>query len=136
MMVRGLIERDQAASRFALTEQRRAVLAALLGRSDKKRAPRKRSQVWEEVSLRFGPLKGKPQRSKLWGRKVRRTVRATGQEDDLHISQRTASTEGRRATRPSIKKIFMTGPPPRCLRLAPLTGRVCTMLDISTIFEI
>jgi hypothetical protein len=32
MMVRGLIERDQAASRYALTEQGRAVLAALLER--------------------------------------------------------------------------------------------------------
>ena len=30
MMVRGLIERDQAASRYALTDQGRAVLAALL----------------------------------------------------------------------------------------------------------
>jgi hypothetical protein len=28
-MVRGLIERDQAASRYALTDQARAVLAAL-----------------------------------------------------------------------------------------------------------
>jgi hypothetical protein len=33
MMVRGLIERDQAASRFVLTEQGRAVLAAMLGTS-------------------------------------------------------------------------------------------------------
>jgi hypothetical protein len=32
MMVRGLIERDQATSRFVLTEQGRAVLAALLER--------------------------------------------------------------------------------------------------------
>jgi hypothetical protein len=32
MMVRGLIERDQAASRFVLTAQGRAVLSALLGR--------------------------------------------------------------------------------------------------------
>jgi hypothetical protein len=30
MMVRGLIERDQAASRFVLTDQGRAVLAALI----------------------------------------------------------------------------------------------------------
>jgi hypothetical protein len=37
MMVRGLIERDQAASRFALTEQGRAVLAALLGGSEQKK---------------------------------------------------------------------------------------------------
>jgi hypothetical protein len=33
MMVRGLIERDQAASRFVLTKQARAVLAALPQRS-------------------------------------------------------------------------------------------------------
>jgi hypothetical protein len=39
MMVRCLIERDQAASRFALTEQGRAVLAALLGGSEQKRSP-------------------------------------------------------------------------------------------------
>jgi hypothetical protein len=32
MMVRGLMERDQAASRFLLTEQGRAVLAALLAK--------------------------------------------------------------------------------------------------------
>jgi hypothetical protein len=32
MMVRGLIERDQATSRFVLTEQGHAVLAALLER--------------------------------------------------------------------------------------------------------
>jgi hypothetical protein len=30
MMIRGLIERDQGATRFALTEQGRAMLAALL----------------------------------------------------------------------------------------------------------
>jgi hypothetical protein len=30
LMIRGLIERDQAATRYALTEERRAVLAALL----------------------------------------------------------------------------------------------------------
>jgi hypothetical protein len=30
-MVRGLIERDRAATRFALTDQGRAVLGALLG---------------------------------------------------------------------------------------------------------
>jgi hypothetical protein len=30
LMVRGLIERDQAASRFVLTDQGRAVLAALI----------------------------------------------------------------------------------------------------------
>jgi hypothetical protein len=30
MMVRGLIERDRAATRYALTEQGRAVLAAML----------------------------------------------------------------------------------------------------------
>jgi predicted transcriptional regulator len=30
MMVRGLIERDQGASRFVLTEQGRALLAALI----------------------------------------------------------------------------------------------------------
>jgi hypothetical protein len=32
MMIRGLIERDQGATRFALTEQGRAVLAALLAK--------------------------------------------------------------------------------------------------------
>jgi hypothetical protein len=32
MMVRNLIERDQAATRFILTEQGREVLAAMLGR--------------------------------------------------------------------------------------------------------
>ena len=32
-MVRGLIERDQAASRYVLTDQRRAVLAALLAKA-------------------------------------------------------------------------------------------------------
>jgi hypothetical protein len=31
MMVRGLIERDRAATRYALTDQGRAVLGALLG---------------------------------------------------------------------------------------------------------
>ena len=31
LMVLGLIERDQAATRFVLTEQGRAVLAAMLG---------------------------------------------------------------------------------------------------------
>jgi hypothetical protein len=31
MMVRGLIERDRAATRFALTDQGRAVLGALVG---------------------------------------------------------------------------------------------------------
>jgi DNA-binding PadR family transcriptional regulator len=35
MMVRGLIERDQAASRYALTEHGRAVLAALLEKGDR-----------------------------------------------------------------------------------------------------
>jgi hypothetical protein len=39
MMVRGLIERDQAASRFMLTEQGRAVLAALLDGSEQKKSP-------------------------------------------------------------------------------------------------
>jgi len=34
MMVRGLIERDQAASRFVLTVQGQAVLAAMLGSSN------------------------------------------------------------------------------------------------------
>jgi hypothetical protein len=33
MMVRGLIERDQAASRYVLTDQGRAVLAALLAKA-------------------------------------------------------------------------------------------------------
>jgi len=33
-MVRGLIERDQAASRYAPTDQGRAVLAALLAKGD------------------------------------------------------------------------------------------------------
>jgi hypothetical protein len=45
MMVRGLIERDRAATRFTLTEQGRAVLNALIDRSKQKRAPRERSQV-------------------------------------------------------------------------------------------
>jgi len=31
MMIRGLIERDRGATRYALTERGRAVLAALLG---------------------------------------------------------------------------------------------------------
>jgi hypothetical protein len=35
MMVRGLIERDQAATRYALTDQGRAVLAALLTKGDR-----------------------------------------------------------------------------------------------------
>jgi hypothetical protein len=34
MMGRGLIERDRLATRFVLTDQGRAVLAALLGRSE------------------------------------------------------------------------------------------------------
>jgi predicted transcriptional regulator len=34
MMVRGLIERDQGASRFMLTEQGRALLAALIGKGE------------------------------------------------------------------------------------------------------
>jgi hypothetical protein len=34
MMVRGLIDRDQAATRFVLTEQGRAVLTALIGPSE------------------------------------------------------------------------------------------------------
>jgi hypothetical protein len=36
MMVRNLIERDPGAARFVLTEQGRAVLAALLGGSEQR----------------------------------------------------------------------------------------------------
>lgn len=39
MIVRGLIERDQRATRFILTEQGRAMLNALIGRSEQKKSP-------------------------------------------------------------------------------------------------
>jgi hypothetical protein len=61
MMVKSLIARDQAASRCALTEQGRAVLAALLangerwresafGRGPEKDMPRENFEVWPDPS--------------------------------------------------------------------------------------
>jgi hypothetical protein len=52
MMVRGLIERDQAATRYALTEQGAPCWRHCLAHRTKKRAPRERSQVNRNGTIR------------------------------------------------------------------------------------